>query len=138
MRLLTTCGAILFNSEGKVLVLRRSKTDERRPLQWDLPGGHAEPGEEFEDALRREVHEETGQSIGTSDVRLIYETSGTFPDVRVNWLFFIAQSPSAEVTLSSEHDDFRWVPIDDAIRMVEYSPKHEALVHARDNGLLHV
>jgi 8-oxo-dGTP diphosphatase len=36
---------------------------------WDIPGGHIEPGESPEAALRREVIEETGCVLG--DVRLV-------------------------------------------------------------------
>ena len=31
---------------------------------WDIPGGHIEPGEHPEDAVRREVFEETGAELG--------------------------------------------------------------------------
>lgn len=31
---------------------------------WDIPGGHVEPGEHPEDAMRREVYEVTGARLG--------------------------------------------------------------------------
>ena len=31
---------------------------------WDIPGGHIEPGEYPEEAVRREVYEETGATLG--------------------------------------------------------------------------
>jgi 8-oxo-dGTP diphosphatase len=136
MKLLTTCGAIILNESGQLLVLRRSDTDKHRPLQWDLPGGHAEPGESFDVAIRREVLEETGLDLSGSDMQLVFGTSGTYPGVGVTWLIFLARTTADEIKLSYEHDDSRWVSLDDAINMIEYPPKHEALVHVRDNGLL--
>ena len=34
--------AVLVRADGKILALRRSKTDPARPLTWDLPGGDVE------------------------------------------------------------------------------------------------
>lgn len=47
-------GAIIVNSEGKILI---GKGNDGK---WQLPGGHVEPGEDFEAAMLREVQEETG------------------------------------------------------------------------------
>ncbi len=47
----------LKNKDGKILALRRSATDPRRPLTWDLPGGSIEEGEVMQDALNREIFE---------------------------------------------------------------------------------
>lgn len=46
--------------EGRVLLCLRSATRSYYPGVWDLPGGHVEPGEADNAALRRELAEELG------------------------------------------------------------------------------
>ncbi|GEM_PF-557326 len=52
--------ALVIN-EGAVLLVKRRY--EPYAGFWALPGGHVEPGETTEDAVKREVHEETGITL---------------------------------------------------------------------------
>lgn len=56
--------AVIRNGEGHVLLGRRADSGE-----WGLPGGNVEIGESVVEALRREVHEETGLEVAL--VRLV-------------------------------------------------------------------
>jgi ADP-ribose pyrophosphatase YjhB (NUDIX family) len=56
-----TASALVFDDRGRVLLARRAH-DPYRGL-WDIPGGFLEEGEHPEDALRRELREETGLEI---------------------------------------------------------------------------
>jgi len=51
-------GIILVNSERKVLLQLRDKTENYYPSHWTLPGGKIEVGESPEQAIVREVKEE--------------------------------------------------------------------------------
>ena len=53
-------GAIVFDDAGRLLLIRRANP----PAQgsWSLPCGRVEPGESSEDAVVRELLEETGLS----------------------------------------------------------------------------
>ncbi len=50
--------ALIFDEEGRVLLALRGDID-----WWNLPGGGMEIGETLEEALRREVREETGLEV---------------------------------------------------------------------------
>lgn len=59
-------GAIVRDAAGRLLVIRRG-----RPPGvglWSIPGGRVEVDETMEDAVRREVHEETGLQVDVGAV----------------------------------------------------------------------
>ena len=51
-------GAVIADSSGRLLLIRRANEPGRG--LWSLPGGRVEPGESDEQAVVREVAEETG------------------------------------------------------------------------------
>src|SRR5262245_40195151 len=56
---------------GEVLLVKRDS-----PALWELPGGGILPGETIEDALRREVQEESGVQIEVIELLGCYERTG--------------------------------------------------------------
>jgi 8-oxo-dGTP diphosphatase len=56
-------GALILDERGRVYVQRRGPDRAFLPNGWDLVGGHVEAGESLLEALRREVHEETGWAV---------------------------------------------------------------------------
>ncbi|MBX9403301.1 NUDIX domain-containing protein [Lysobacter sp. BMK333-48F3] len=55
-------GALLMR-DGQVLLGLRAGFKRLAPNRWDMLGGHVEPGESPEQALRRELEEEAGVRI---------------------------------------------------------------------------
>jgi 8-oxo-dGTP diphosphatase len=54
----TVVAGILMR-DGRILICQR-REDQAFALQWEFPGGKAEPGEALDEALRRELREELG------------------------------------------------------------------------------
>ena len=63
-------GALIIR-DGRILLVERG----RDPLKgyWSLPGGAVETGERLEDALRREVREETGLEVDVIHLLEVFE-----------------------------------------------------------------
>jgi len=108
--------AIIFNKEGKFLTIHRTKTAPLSPNKWDFPGGDLDFGEDATKGIIREIKEESGLEVGKLepfDVESHINEEGDF------WvtIAYIAQIDSDMVTLSFEHDDFRWVTADEFFKL---------------------
>lgn len=120
--------AILRRPDGCVLILRRSKTDVRRPLQWDLPGGMCEQGEDVVASAVRETREESGLVVNKNNMSLAYAMSDMTERGNVCWLYFIGEIDAQEVEISYEHDRFLWAKPGQAAEMVTYEPQQKACI----------
>ncbi|HEU4914531.1 MAG TPA: NUDIX hydrolase [Candidatus Saccharimonadales bacterium] len=112
---------LVFDETGKLLLLKRSVSDNHRPGGLDLPGGKVEEGEEIVAGALREVKEESGLVIDPQHIDWVYADTvaayNTDHKTNVNMLraTFIARVHKPKVTLSHEHDAYSWHTIDEAL-----------------------
>lgn len=105
--------ALIHNRSGKLLLLQKnSKTKE---LLWDLPGGRIQKNESFEEALRREVYEETGlENITRMDPLTMVLSRSRIPlqdrDVGLILAVYLCDviDDASVIRLSNEHLHYDW------------------------------
>lgn len=124
-----SAGGVIFRRapEGPVfLVIRDSYRN------WGFPKGHVEEGESEVEAAEREVGEETGLD------RLIFRA----PALTIDWFFrfrgrlihktctfFVFESPEGDASPQVEEgiSACRWLPFDEALRVLSYANAREVL-----------
>lgn len=96
--------------ENRVLILKKTKAAGGKfGEKWDIPGGKVRFGETLEEALVRQVKEETGCSIS---VMKPYKFWTFYPshDVQiVGTTFFCRLMDECRIQLSEEHSEFVWI-----------------------------
>lgn len=100
--------------EGKVLLVRRSSFNTISPGMWELPGGKMKFGETLEEALYREVKEETG--IAAQIERLLYAStfvSGSRRQALI--LCYLSRAETRDVRLSFEHKEYLWATYEELL-----------------------
>ena len=103
-------GAIIFQNDSVLLVKRG-----RAPLfgQWSLPGGAVETGELLDEALRREVLEETGLTLGPIRQFEIYERIMSDDEGRAEYHYvlvdYVCEPAGGAACAASDAADCRWV-----------------------------
>ncbi len=99
--------------KGKILVLQESSNyqDGTNVNKYDVVGGRIQPGERFDDALRREVLEETGLAITIGKPFFVNEWRPTVKDEpwQIVGIFFECESATDTVALSADHTAFAWI-----------------------------
>lgn len=113
--------AIIF--ENKILILRRSNTDIKRPNAWDFVGGNIDDediqkydAEILLNALAREIKEEAGIEINKNNLQQIYLNDGWKNDNGglFIWIGYkLILNDKVEVKISDEHTEYKWVSKDE-------------------------
>lgn len=131
MKHLQVAVGIIRDPVRGIFLAQRSSTSHMAN-KWEFPGGKLEQGETAEQALKRELMEETGievvsaQPAGSAD--------HTYDEVRVTLYFFIVDQWQGE-PWGKEGQPQRWVQPQD-LRAEEFPPANHQLVEKLVTGQL--
>jgi len=100
-RFTATAGAVVFNDAGEVLLLKHRF---RSGSGWGIPGGFLENGEQPEEALRRELHEEIGLELRQVEIF----TARTFRRPRQIEILFRCRASGAVEPRTVEVERAEW------------------------------
>ncbi len=111
-------GALVID-DGKLLMVKR----DREPGKglWTVPGGRVEHGEYLDQALRREVKEETGIDIEVGGLAGIFEVVGEDHFVIHDYAAHLT-TEGQEAVVGDEVAEVRWVPLEE-ITDLECTPR---------------
>jgi nucleoside triphosphatase len=112
-----TVGALVVNSNGKVLLVTSNKWGDR----YTVPGGHIELGERAEDAIKREVREETGLDVEPVELLLIQQAiypKDYYRHEHYIFMDYLCSARSSQVRLDGlELQTYVWVDPEEALKM---------------------
>jgi nucleoside triphosphatase len=130
-----TVGALIFNKEGEVFLMKSPKWRGK----YTVPGGHIELGETAEEALKREIKEETGLDI--YDVSFLHIQESVFGDEFYKkkhfvLLDYICKTKGSDAVLDNrEGTEYVWVTINEALKLPLCSYTKELVLEYKDKFL---
>jgi molecular chaperone GrpE len=114
-----TVKAVIVRDEKDVLLLQRAKDSNVFPGKYDLPGGSVENGETLQEAMHREIAEETGLEVEVGPILYAFDFQKDGKEKNEighgKGIRFIAFYKSGEVKLNDENETFVWLGIEEAI-----------------------
>ena len=125
MKRILAAGGVVVNEKNEILFIYRHS-------KWDLPKGHVEKGESFEDCALREVKEETGinnlqinKYIGTTEHEYFDGFIGTDAIKETHWFEMRTGRDESLLPQTEEGIEWiRWIPKGDVFLFLKNSYKN--------------
>ncbi len=117
-------GAVIIK-DNQILLVKRA--NEPNKGYWSVPGGVVRLGEGLEEALKREVEEETGLEIEVGDVACVSEEIFRNGDIKYHYIIidFFAEIISGKLRAGSDAKEARWISLNklNEIKTVDFIQK---------------
>jgi nucleoside triphosphatase len=112
-----TVGALVVKANGDVLIVRSSKWNDK----FTVPGGHIELGESAEEAIKREVKEETGLDVEPIKLLLVQQAiypANYYKHEHFIFMDYLCKTLNSEVKLDGrELQDYVWMKPREALAL---------------------
>jgi len=124
-------GAIVLNKAGEILIVRRPLDEFMGGLE-ELPSGNIEPNEPLDKALLREVKEETNLDIRSILSYINYFDYKSSSGKNSRQYNFAVTVECDENVVLTEHDEYKWQTIDEALENTKISEKTHRTIQIFD------
>lgn len=132
----TTQGIVvagIVHNAGKFLVLKRSSSEDIFPNKWELPSGKVDFGEDPNEALVREIKEETGMLVKDffpfKMTHYTLEKPGKKKHT-IQIISLIKFQDDINIVLSGEHDKYKWISVEELNNLDTFEDMHKILRNA--------
>lgn len=123
MKQLQIAVGIIRNQQGEIFITQRA-ADAHMANKWEFPGGKIEAGESPEQAVIRELQEETGIVVQSAS---LFETlEYQFPDRHISLWFYLVEQWEGE-PWGKEGQPGRWISQSELIAD-EFPPANEPVI----------
>ncbi|HEX6293579.1 MAG TPA: NUDIX hydrolase [Nitrososphaeraceae archaeon] len=119
-----TVDAIIQNSTS-ILLVKRSKDPFKN--QFALPGGFVNEGETIEEAIKREVYEETSLEVHPIDILGVYSDPKRDPRGHMMTVVFIVLIIKGNPSAGDDAKEISWIPIE-KINDIEIAFDHKLII----------
>lgn len=141
-RFLCGIAALIYHAEtATYLIMRRASQRDYGAGGWECVTGRVDQGESFEQALHREVHEETGAQvqiefvIGTSH---FYRGDATSENELLGVRYACTITDRDTVTIEAEHSEMRWLTAEEVYALMPESDWLHQTVRAAETIRTHL
>lgn len=135
-RIAVSAGGLVIRAVGgqpEIVVGRRKR--ERDGYVWSLPKGTPEEGETREETALREVREESGLEVRIlsyfDSISYSFVRTGERIEKTVHYYIMEAIGGSFD-QYDKEFDELRWVPMDEAVRLLDFQTESGLVQRAYD------
>lgn len=119
-----SCGAIIINETGKILLIKHNKG------HWAFPKGHVEANEtEIETALR-EIKEETNLEVEINQNIREITTYSPKENVIKDVIYFVATNPTGNIKLQEEEvSEYAWLDLEESLNTITHEDDKRLLIN---------
>lgn len=136
MKLQKICASGLIIKDKKILIVKRADNDDYLPGYFEIPGGKIEFGEDPKVGAAREVLEEVGIEVDAEYPLNAFSDIGASGSHVVEIVYFCnIRDLNAEVSLSEEHSEYKWITIEEIDHIYMTEKMKQSIKTAYDHSL---
>lgn len=134
---------LIRNRKGEYLIQKRAATKKQAPNKWGMTAGHVDAGENFEEAMIREIREELGIEVALEELTPLatfketFENETTTNNNYTRYYFYETNRKIEDYTICLEElSELKYITIEEMEEAVE--KKDENCSYARRDEMKEV